>query len=159
MNSLSARPAWMISRAIALASEMSLPTSRPSQRSANSAAARSMASSHVAGRRTPSSRTSGCVRRCRPSSIGPRLALPSVRLHELADAVEAQLELVLRLGVREPDEPLPRLAEGGSGQHRDARLVQQARRQVALVEAGCLDVGKRVERALRQLAPHAGNRI
>src|SRR5712692_12042088 len=132
----------------------------PSERAfAKPAAARSMASSHVAGRRTPSSRTSGCVRRCRPSSIGPRLALPSVRLHELADAVEAQLELVLRLRIREPDEPLPRLAERGSRQQRDARLVKQARRQVALVEAGGLDVRERVERTLRELAPHAGNRV
>src|SRR6266571_4043390 len=94
---------------------------------AKPAAARSMASSHVAGRRPPLSRTSGCVRRWRPPSTGPRLALLYVRLHELADAVEAQLELVLRLRVRKPDEPLPGLAERGARQHRDARLVQQAR--------------------------------
>src|SRR5439155_3210923 len=84
-----------------------------------------------------------------------RLALLSVRLHELADAVEPQLELVLGLGVREPDEPLPRLAERGARQHGDAGLVQQARREVALVEAGALDVRERVKRALRQFAAHA----
>ena len=37
MNSSFARPLWMISRAIAFASGMSLPTSRPTQRSAHSA--------------------------------------------------------------------------------------------------------------------------
>ena len=37
MNSMFARPAWMISRPIAFASAMSLPTSRPSQTSAHSA--------------------------------------------------------------------------------------------------------------------------
>ena len=37
MNSSCARPAWMISRAIALARAMSEPTSRPSHRSAHSA--------------------------------------------------------------------------------------------------------------------------
>jgi hypothetical protein len=37
MNSVWARPAWMISRAIVCASAMSVPTFRPSQRSANRA--------------------------------------------------------------------------------------------------------------------------
>src|SRR5256885_4042955 len=126
---------------------------------AKPAVARSIASSHVAGRRRPLSRTSGCVSRSRPPSTAPRLALLSVRLHELADAVEAQRELILGLRVREPDEPLPRLAERGARQHRDAGLVQQARSQVALVEAGAIDVRERVERALRQLEPDTGYRV
>src|SRR5262252_2733731 len=75
----------------------------------------------------------------RPREV--RLAPPSVRLHECANALQAFLELVLRLRVGEPDEALPRFAECRSRQHGDARLAQQTRSQLALVEAGALDVG------------------
>src|SRR2546425_893269 len=68
MNSWFARPSWMISRAIALASEMSLPTSRPSHRSAHSPdpVRRGSTATRRAPLRTPRSRwwkKIGCVSR------------------------------------------------------------------------------------------------
>src|SRR5216683_8314689 len=76
------------------------------------AAARRSASSHEAGRRRPPSLTSGSVRRRSPSSIDHTLhrglphpcLLGRVGTDEVPDAVEAALELVLRLRVGEPDE-------------------------------------------------------
>src|SRR6266851_7514193 len=118
------------------------------------AAALVKASSQEAARSRPPSRTSGSVRRTRPSSIEvPMLFL--VGGDELLDPAKPKLELVLRLRIRESDEPLAALAEGRPWKHRDAGLVQQTRRKLVLVEAGPLDVGERGERPLRTRAAHA----
>src|ERR1700682_4965482 len=77
-----------------------------SRAAAKPAAARSSASSHEAGRSRPPSLTSGSVRGRRPSPIAPSLA--RVRGDELPDPVQPQLQLILRLRVRQPDEPLSR---------------------------------------------------
>src|SRR5712692_899429 len=123
------------------------------------AAARWSASSQEAGRRRPPSLTSGSVRRRSPSSIDHTLQRGWVGANEVPDAVEATLELVLRLCVGEPDEALAGFAKGGPGQHGHARLAEQPVGQLALVEARPLDVREGVKRALGPVAPDARDRV
>src|SRR5438270_12472207 len=90
------------------------------------------------------------------SSVTVALA---VGLQELADAIEPGLELVLGLGVREPDEASAGGAERGARQHGHAGLGEQPVGELVLVHAGAGDVRKGVERALRFGTANAGDRV
>src|SRR5439155_3390581 len=94
-----------------------------------------------------------------PNTIGKRTqryALRAVGGHELLDPAQPERQLVLRLRVSEADEPFPRRAKRGPRQNRDAGFVQQAARQLVLVEPRAFDVREDVERSLRPRAANTG---
>src|SRR5438093_8947433 len=79
------------------------------------------------------------------------LYVPALRFvggDELLDAPEAELQLVLGLGVGEADESLARRSERRPGQHGHAGLVEKTARELMLVETRALDVREDIERAL-----------
>src|SRR5438445_750861 len=149
----------MISRAIALASAMSLPTSMPSHTSAHSA---ELVRRGGPGQRLlPGSRaetpalTHQGFGQTEKSVFHGLIMLFLTGRDELLDPPEPERELILRLRVREADEAFARVAERSPGKHRDAGLVQQPARELVLVETSALDVRKHVERALGSGAAHA----
>src|SRR5205807_2595129 len=77
----------------------------------------------------------------------------------LLDPPQSKLQLVLRLRVSEANESFAPVPERGPRQDRHARLAEQPPRELMLVEAGALDIGEGIKRALRPRASHARNLV
>src|SRR5256885_7773708 len=81
-------------------------------------------------------------------------ALP-VLLDPAVDALEGLLNVLHRVGEREPQVPFAPLAERGPGEARDAGVRQQRVGERARIAASGADVGERVEGPVRLPAAKA----
>src|SRR5439155_9191103 len=85
-------------------------------------------------------------------------ALP-VLLDPAVDALEGLLNVIHRVGEREPQVTFAPLAERGPGETRDAGVRQQRVRERARIAASAADVGERVEGPVRLPAAKAGDGV
>src|SRR5438445_6383223 len=87
-----------------------------------------------------------------PSRLSAGCGLLQDSFHPL----DALFDLLDRVGVRQPQVPLPRLAKGRAGEDGHAAIVQHPVGQLALALPGLDDVGKHVKGAQRLVAMNAG---
>src|SRR5438445_8509333 len=73
--------------------------------------------------------------------------------------LEALLDLIDRVGVRQPQVPRSRLTKGRTGEHGDTALEQHAVGQLTFVLAGPRNVRKDVEGAQWFMAVNAGQLV
>src|SRR6266487_2346409 len=85
-------------------------------------------------------------------------ALPHAHAQELAELPDPELQVLPRVGVREPEVALAVGAEGGAREAGDAGLLEQERRELAARDAGAGDVREHVERPVWREAAHARQR-